>query len=220
MRKRDCSGDDSTQQKRCGRCQKTKSVSEFGIVKRDGKYRNQCYDCYRKNPNASRVDIRDRSEKLCPGCKMIKPIAEFRKKGEGENRDATVWHYCRPCNTDVCRERLHKRIANGEAREDYKKAYQKKRWQRLLAQYGISQEQYETMHSAQNGLCAICNLPETATYKDVTCRLVVDHDHKTGKIRGLLCRACNIAIGNFREDIERLRSAIVYLKLHNESGGE
>ena len=43
-------------------------------------------------------------------------------------------------------------------------------------------------------------------------RLAVDHDHKTGKIRGLLCISCNVGLGHFQDDVELLRSAILYLQ--------
>jgi hypothetical protein len=123
-------------------------------------------------------------------------------------------HYCRPCNADVCRERLRARIKSGEAVGDYKEAYKKKRWKKLLAQYSVDQVTYEAMERAQESLCAICRQPETAVYKGVLCRLVVDHDHKTGVVRGLLCRACNVALGNFRDDPIRLQRAIDYLTPH------
>ena len=72
--------------------------------------------------------------------------------------------------------------------------------------YGLTLEQYNAMVAERKGLCDICHLP------DRNHKLVVDHDHKTGKNRGLLCRKCNIGIGHLRDDIETLRSAIKYLE--------
>lgn len=215
MRNHHCSEEESREVKRCGRCQKHKPLTEFGFEKKRGRYRCYCHECRRVRPDSPRIGIRDRTEKLCPRCKQVKLIAEFRREGDGDNREAPIWHYCRGCNRDECRERGQEKIKSGEARLGYKKRYKTKRWEKLLKQYGVTQKQYEAMEAAQNGLCAICRQPETIMYKDVLCRLVVDHDHKTDKIRGLLCRACNIALGNFRDDPERLRRAINYLRLHS-----
>ena len=76
----------------------------------------------------------------------------------------------------------------------------------LKRAYGLTLEQYDVMFDEQNGVCAICN--EQATDGR---RLAVDHDHKTGKIRGLLCMNCNVGIGNLQDDITILRNAVDYL---------
>ena len=83
---------------------------------------------------------------------------------------------------------------------------------RLQAQYGIGLAQYDAMFAAQLGRCAICDQPETALAHGATCRLSVDHNHETGQVRALLCRACNVAIGAFQEDKQRLRAAAEYLE--------
>lgn len=116
----------------------------------------------------------------------------------------------------MCRKFSHERIADGRAAIGYKERYKKKRWEKLLKQYGIDRQAYEKLEQEQGFLCAICREPETKRYKDVLCRLVVDHDHRDGKIRGLLCRSCNIALGNFRDDPKRLQNAISYLNRHNK----
>ena len=76
-------------------------------------------------------------------------------------------------------------------------------------QYGISEEQYNNMILSQNNICAICNKPSSKT-------LHIDHDHETGKVRGLLCSSCNTAIGLFKEDIDSLSAAIKYLSSYQE----
>jgi hypothetical protein len=80
--------------------------------------------------------------------------------------------------------------------------------------YGISTTDFVAMKEKQNGLCAICNKPETQKKRNSqeTMDLAIDHCHKTHKIRGLLCAACNQGLGRFKDDIELLRSAIKYLE--------
>ena len=99
-------------------------------------------------------------------------------------------------------------------REEYRK-YRK--WSKLKYQYGLSKEQYETMVKDQDGKCAICKKEEKEKdgQRGTALNLSVDHCHKTGKVRGLLCRQCNIGIGRLQESIEVLQSAIDYLKSHS-----
>ena len=76
-----------------------------------------------------------------------------------------------------------------------------------LRHYGMTLEQYDRMFEDQDGVCAICGGINKSGR-----RLYVDHNHKTGKIRALLCCLCNNLIGNARENITILRSTINYLK--------
>jgi hypothetical protein len=71
---------------------------------------------------------------------------------------------------------------------------------------GVTLEQFEAMMLAQGGVCAICREPPQMR------RLDVDHEHETGRVRGLLCRRCNTAIGKMRDDPKILLRAIAYLK--------
>lgn len=77
---------------------------------------------------------------------------------------------------------------------------------KALRKFGLSIEHYEGMLSAQDGVCKICGGINT----DSTL-LCVDHNHKTGKIRALLCRSCNSALGLFGDSPEMLRKAADYL---------
>jgi hypothetical protein len=85
-----------------------------------------------------------------------------------------------------------------------------------LRELGITSIQYEEMLKSQNGVCAICHLPETTVDKrtNKVRDLAVDHDHSTGKIRELLCSKCNHAIGLLKESLDNLQSAMNYLKFH------
>lgn len=80
------------------------------------------------------------------------------------------------------------------------------RRQMLRRQYGMTLEEYESMAQEQGGVCKICCGPPTSR------GLVVDHCHKTGKVRGLLCSTCNTALGQFRDDLWTLYRAVSYLE--------
>lgn len=81
----------------------------------------------------------------------------------------------------------------------------------LKKHYGVTLDWYNEQLVKQNGVCAICGQPETAIIHGKQISLAVDHCHDTGKVRKLLCRACNQAIGLLRHDRNLLRSAIEYL---------
>jgi len=93
-----------------------------------------------------------------------------------------------------------------------------KQWSRnswIRKKFGLEPGDYNIMFNAQKGLCAICGLPEKHKYKGRLIKLAVDHNHSTGKIRGLLCSECNIAIGNLKVDsfgILNLQTAIKYIE--------
>lgn len=73
---------------------------------------------------------------------------------------------------------------------------------------------YTQMLISQNNVCASCEKPEIAksSYSNNIKGLAVDHCHKTGQVRGLLCNRCNVAIGLMYDDIKLLEKAIAYLK--------
>lgn len=76
----------------------------------------------------------------------------------------------------------------------------------LLRTYGLTQEQYDSMLEHQGGVCAICGGKRRYL-------LAVDHDHKTGQLRGLLCKLCNSRLlTSVRDDVDALKRAIVYLE--------
>jgi len=77
--------------------------------------------------------------------------------------------------------------------------------------YGISQDEFEQMLADQGGCCAICKNREPVANR----ALAVDHDHKTGKVRQLLCSNCNRGLGCFRDDPKLLQTALEYQLRHN-----
>lgn len=72
--------------------------------------------------------------------------------------------------------------------------------------YGLAPGEYQQMLDRQDGRCAICG------NKPVTIRLAVDHDHTTGRVRGLLCRRCNRALGLWEGDPQKMRNLISYVR--------
>lgn len=80
-----------------------------------------------------------------------------------------------------------------------------KKWYNIKLRYGLTEEEYKSMLHSSNGKCEIC-LSSTKLY--------VDHHHKSGKVRGLLCQKCNSGIAFFRESYHVLVSAIRYIKKH------
>lgn len=113
------------------------------------------------------------------------------------------------------------RKKNPEKYRKYERTHQEKYGKKrgvtldILSYYKITLDQYEKLFTDQNHFCAVCNKPETRKGRsgDIA-RLCLDHDHKTGKIRGLLCHSCNTGIGKFKDDIELLQKAILYLEKH------
>lgn len=75
----------------------------------------------------------------------------------------------------------------------------------MKRKYGITLQEYNLMLEVQEGLCAICRRKDNR-------RLAVDHCHATKRVRGLLCSSCNVSVGRFDDDPERLQRAIEYLQ--------
>lgn len=88
--------------------------------------------------------------------------------------------------------------------------------QNLKRAYGITIDDYEKMEAEQGHVCAICGKTERAVdrHSQLPRRLAVDHDHTTGKIRGLLCGDCNKGLGHFYDNPDLLELAIGYLRKH------
>ena len=110
------------------------------------------------------------------------------------------------------------RLNNPEVIREIRKRTDEKRRQtrrnkELERKYGLTYEDYLLMLDSQNGVCSICGRPERLLGKGGVVRpLNVDHDHSTGKIRGLLCASCNLALGNLEDSVDYLKNAISYLE--------
>ena len=191
---------DPTESKSCRDCQMVKPLSDFPRNRSrpdgHGLYCKICFSIrYREHRERKAAregrQIRElhRTQlgfKYCPRCEQTLPITAF-----GRNRASAdgATSYCRPCHNAVSkanRERKH-----GSTREYH-----------LRQRYGIGQAEVDAMLAEQGGLCAACRTDEPKH---------VDHDHETGRVRGMLCFLCNQALGNVRDEVKRLRGLIRYL---------
>lgn len=124
--------------------------------------------------------------KWCPECGDVKPVVEFPRNRAQRSGIGT---YCKPCHNEIVRANKEK---HGGARNYH-----------LRRRYGITGEHYDRMLAEQDGLCAICRERPAAH---------VDHDHASGRVRGLLCFNCNQALGNFSDRTDFMLAAIAYLQ--------
>ncbi len=136
-------------------------------------------------------------DKTCNACNAEKPVEDFRPGSKGK---------CDKCYRSYLREYDRKRWQNPKRRADAKNAILKRK-------YGIDLKIFDEMLAKQGYVCAVCKLPETKIPHNNGQPWQVDHCHKTGRVRGLLCKHCNFAIGLLSDSPERLSNAIQYLSL-------
>lgn len=114
---------------------------------------------------------------------------------------------CGCFHKEVAAERGRRNVHTPEQKEAARKKRIRLQYNRhLKAKFGISVEAADNMRIAQDDKCAICNNPFTQTPD-------LDHDHKTGKIRGLLCHPCNLILGLAKDNPDILRNATYYLEV-------
>jgi hypothetical protein len=130
--------------------------------------------------------------KVCPRCKRYK----LREAFIGNRKDRAPYDLCLPCCAIRAREY---RKANP------KKIKSQKFKHRLKYQFGITPEIYNDLLLKQSGVCAICNKSPNGKL------LAVDHDHTTGKVRGLLCNDCNLGLGQLGDTTEAIEKVLNYL---------
>lgn len=140
--------------------------------------------------------------KICKGCKEEKSIEDFHfaDKKTGKRKPK-----CKVCQAAYFKQYTEQNA--NRLRQKWRiasKAYHStdKRRLRTLKKYGLTLETYNKMYDKQDGKCAICT-------RDL--RLVVDHCHDSLVVRGLLCNGCNLGIGYFEDDVDRMKSAIKYI---------
>jgi len=110
-----------------------------------------------------------------------------------------AWREANPERAKENRRRNYE--LNKESNLQYSKEYN------LKKKFKLTLDEYQVLLNSQNNVCAICG-------NICTRSLAVDHNHNTGKVRGLLCNNCNRGLGHFKDNLENLKQAIVYLKEH------
>ncbi|RZU75270.1 recombination endonuclease VII [Micromonospora kangleipakensis] len=182
----------------CPQCERRLSVTEFHRNRRraDG-LAYYCKTCAAARSEASRrkrgIGAQRKPAapvpaglKWCPDCDQVKPLEDFPRTRKSPGRHS----YCKPCHNSRTREtkqRLH-----GGDREYH-----------LRRRYGIGEQEFRELLAEQGGVCAVCGHPDPEH---------VDHDHRTGWVRGILCFNCNGGLGQFRDSPARLARAITYLR--------
>lgn len=165
-----------------------------------------------------------RGYRICTRCKIDKPFSEYYGK-------KTPLKRCNVCVSEAHREYRQKNgnvvrawyrkygRDNKEKVSKWRRRYQSKlspevrktrSFTHKLSRYGITKDQWEKLYAEQNGLCRICRKKNADSRR----RLGVDHDERTGVIRGLLCTACNFGIGYLQHDPIIFKAALRYLKIN------
>lgn len=139
------------------------------------------------------------SSKKCRKCDETKPLEAFHRHA---NTKGGRRHECATCTQEY-----HREMRKKHGRNFYRK-YALKR------HYKMTLQDYEGLLALQDGRCAICN---TSDPQGPWGTFTVDHDHKTGEVRGLLCQLCNQGLGDFKDNVEFLASAIRYLTKRGET---
>lgn len=144
------------------------------------------------------------SVRTCTLCSSSKELEEYYKYSNG-----SLMARCKECIKSSNRQYHADNQASISKRKRLKYCPLKNKNLKLLSQYGLSLEEYNSLLRKQNYACGICK-------KTAKGNLSVDHCHVTGEIRGLLCSHCNFGIGHFKDDIATIHAAIVYLKKGNK----
>jgi hypothetical protein len=148
---------------------------------------------------------------FCHGCSIL-----FDSSNSNQSTIKSGKGYCRACENAEYKRRAPRikelalawAVSHPEKRKHIRMSSQRK------SSCGISQSEFEKRFHAQNKLCAICRGLMVIGRPGVMNRACLDHDHKTGKHRNLLCASCNLLLGHCKEGVEILMSAIAYIQKH------
>jgi len=230
---------DIDQYRHCEVCDNVKPVSAF---KKD--HRTICRECYNMRVNQEYrekhglppKDFDEKKYKRCTQCQEVKPLAQFHLQPGGK---LGLKSWCTTCANKTMQERFARytkeraagmhplpaertcnvcgatkkisafghRMAEPDGRS--KTCKRCCRWKEKLKKYGLSASEFYQLLDKQIGACAICKKPF-----DEDRIPHVDHDHRTGAVRSLLCLTCNMGLGALQDSPDLLRAAATYLESH------
>lgn len=156
--------------------------------------------------------------KFCNKCKQFKLLNDYYKDN---TRKCGVQHACKECQNKFKKssegQKIVKKYNYSDKNKERRKAINKTEKGKLATKnsnlkkfYGITLNDYNEILFKQGNRCLICD----TTNPGIKGSFHVDHCHKTGKIRGLLCQECNLGLGKFKDNVSFLQSAISYLEKH------
>jgi hypothetical protein len=146
--------------------------------------------------------------RICNKCGAEKPLSGFYK---AKSNIGGLTRGCKECckkQVDTYR-RSHTEMIKEKHMRRREKHHREREKNRYKSKYGITLEQYDYMLEVQKGQCLVCGGINADGKK-----LSVDHDHVTGRVRGLLCSGCNLALGNVKESVSTLLGLARYLYGH------
>lgn len=150
--------------------------------------------------------------KICKKCHKEKLLTEFWVR---QNTKDNRFGSCMECERSLASYRFHNNGNKEKQKIVWKKWKQenpdkvKNQWLKLY--YNITLQEYNELFENQNGCCAICGVHQSSLKKSLS----VDHDHASGIVRGLLCSKCNTGLGQFNDNKEILKLALLYLENGN-----
>ncbi len=157
--------------------------------------------------------MNNENKKFCSECNLYLPIGDFKKltSPSALKKSTDGYYWC--CNLCYKNKTWVYTPENEPTNRKMRRRFKlHRRTDYVEATYGLTKENYLLKINQQKNLCAICKGKQEGKI------LCVDHDHKTGKVRGLLCNQCNVGLGNLKDDIQVLQSAIEYLKSYSSGG--
>lgn len=160
--------------------------------------------------NAEIIPLFQFTEQKCSKCFLIKPLEDFVKDkfSKGGRRS-----FCKICKNKSDAPRREKQ------REVYKSRYRERDvWLHRQRKFGLTKEAYFLLLADQRGACAICKIsfPQEIAHRNIH----IDHNHETGKVRGILCMGCNNGLGALKDNITILKNAAQYLEEKGSYGSD
>jgi hypothetical protein len=150
------------------------------------------------------------STKVCTTCSEMLPLSSFYKD---PNKKDGLYSRCKDCHKAATAHYAsnNRKVYSGASRKWYHANKLKAKNLHLRRKYGISIEQYLALVDAQGNTCAVCKTPDKTRGQASAEHWCVDHNHQTGKVRGLLCHHCNRALGLLNDNVAHLTTAVQYL---------